>query len=83
MRMSYFVKAGKKLVLSFLYRRRDRAHREIKNIFYKVTQKRRSSGEKVDDMLQTLIDATYKYDLSGTDASINTYGTSIYASPQD
>uniref|UniRef100_A0A6Q2YBW8 Lanosterol 14-alpha demethylase n=1 Tax=Esox lucius TaxID=8010 RepID=A0A6Q2YBW8_ESOLU len=42
------------------FRRRDRAHREIKNIFFKVTQKRRSSGEKVDDMLQTLIDATYK-----------------------
>uniref|UniRef100_A0A8C7VAN3 Lanosterol 14-alpha demethylase n=1 Tax=Oncorhynchus mykiss TaxID=8022 RepID=A0A8C7VAN3_ONCMY len=42
------------------FRRRDRAHREIKNIFYKVTQKRRCSGEKVDDMLQTLIDATYK-----------------------
>uniref|UniRef100_A0A7N6F903 Lanosterol 14-alpha demethylase n=1 Tax=Anabas testudineus TaxID=64144 RepID=A0A7N6F903_ANATE len=42
------------------FRKRDRAHLEIKNIFYKVIQKRRSSGEKVDDILQTLIDATYK-----------------------
>lgn len=40
--------------------RRDRAHREIKNIFFKVIQKRRNSSEKVDDILQTLIDATYK-----------------------
>ncbi|KAF3833986.1 hypothetical protein F7725_025190 [Dissostichus mawsoni] len=38
--------------------KRDNAHREIKNIFSKVTQKRRQSGEKVDDILQTLIDAT-------------------------
>ena len=43
-----------------LDRRRDRAHKEIKNIFFKVLQKRRNSGEKVDDILQTLIDATYK-----------------------
>uniref|UniRef100_A0AAQ5X9V8 Lanosterol 14-alpha demethylase n=1 Tax=Amphiprion ocellaris TaxID=80972 RepID=A0AAQ5X9V8_AMPOC len=42
------------------FRKRDKAHMEIKNIFYKVTQKRRRSGEKVDDILQTLIDATYK-----------------------
>uniref|UniRef100_A0A8C8MFR0 Lanosterol 14-alpha demethylase n=1 Tax=Oncorhynchus tshawytscha TaxID=74940 RepID=A0A8C8MFR0_ONCTS len=56
----YCIHSAGKNRLSFLYRRRDRAHREIKNIFYKVTQKRRSSGEKVDDMLQTLIDATYK-----------------------
>lgn len=41
-------------------RKRDKAHLEIKNIFFKVIQKRRKSGEKVDDMLQTLIDATYK-----------------------
>lgn len=41
-------------------RKRDQAHLEIKNIFFKVIQKRRKSGEKVDDMLQTLIDATYK-----------------------
>eukprot|EP00076_Gallus_gallus_P017230 XP_015136878.1 lanosterol 14-alpha demethylase isoform X2 [Gallus gallus] len=42
------------------FRRRDRAHRAIKNIFYKVIQKRRSSEEKEDDMLQTLLDASYK-----------------------
>ncbi|XP_050189709.1 lanosterol 14-alpha demethylase [Myiozetetes cayanensis] len=42
------------------FRRRDRAHREIKNIFYKVIQKRRKSEEKEDDMLQTLLDASYK-----------------------
>uniref|UniRef100_A0A672Z7N2 Lanosterol 14-alpha demethylase n=1 Tax=Sphaeramia orbicularis TaxID=375764 RepID=A0A672Z7N2_9TELE len=42
------------------FRKRDKAHREIKNIFYKVIQKRRKSQEKVDDILQTLIDATYK-----------------------
>ncbi|CAG5885697.1 unnamed protein product [Menidia menidia] len=42
------------------FRKRDKAHIEIKNIFFKVIQKRRVSGEKVDDILQTLIDATYK-----------------------
>ncbi|XP_020504276.1 lanosterol 14-alpha demethylase [Labrus bergylta] len=42
------------------FRKRDRAHIEIKNIFFKVIQKRRQSGEKVDDILQTLIDSTYK-----------------------
>ncbi|KAM9651254.1 lanosterol 14-alpha demethylase isoform 2-T2 [Trichechus inunguis] len=42
------------------FRRRDRAHREIKNIFYKAIQKRRQSGEKIDDILQTLLDSTYK-----------------------
>lgn len=42
------------------FRRRDRAHKEIKNIFYKVIEKRRVSGERNDDMLQTLLDATYK-----------------------
>lgn len=44
----------------FGFRKRDKAHREIKNMFFKVIEKRRSSGEKVDDILQTLIDATYK-----------------------
>uniref|UniRef100_A0A8C9U4V3 Lanosterol 14-alpha demethylase n=1 Tax=Scleropages formosus TaxID=113540 RepID=A0A8C9U4V3_SCLFO len=42
------------------FRRRDRAHREIKNIFFKVIQKRRESPQEEDDILQTLIDATYK-----------------------
>lgn len=44
----------------FLVRKRDRAHREIKNIFFRVIQKRRQSGENADDILQTLVDATYK-----------------------
>uniref|UniRef100_A0A669D703 Lanosterol 14-alpha demethylase n=1 Tax=Oreochromis niloticus TaxID=8128 RepID=A0A669D703_ORENI len=42
------------------FRKRDRAHREIKKIFYKVIQKRRSSEEKADDILQTFMDSTYK-----------------------
>uniref|UniRef100_UPI00398F6D7F lanosterol 14-alpha demethylase n=1 Tax=Pristiophorus japonicus TaxID=55135 RepID=UPI00398F6D7F len=42
------------------FRRRDKAHREIKNIFYKVIQKRRESNERESDILQTLLDATYK-----------------------
>uniref|UniRef100_A0A8C1HIK7 Lanosterol 14-alpha demethylase n=1 Tax=Cyprinus carpio carpio TaxID=630221 RepID=A0A8C1HIK7_CYPCA len=42
------------------FRRRDRAHLEIKKIFYNVIKKRREATEKNDDILQTLIDATYK-----------------------
>ncbi|XP_003969409.2 lanosterol 14-alpha demethylase [Takifugu rubripes] len=42
------------------FRKRDRAHREIKKIFFKVIEKRRRSGENTDDILQTLVDATYK-----------------------
>ncbi|XP_062871273.1 lanosterol 14-alpha demethylase [Trichomycterus rosablanca] len=42
------------------FRRRDRAHLELKKIFYEVIQKRRRSQEKEDDILQTLVDATYK-----------------------
>uniref|UniRef100_A0A3B1J355 Cytochrome P450, family 51 n=1 Tax=Astyanax mexicanus TaxID=7994 RepID=A0A3B1J355_ASTMX len=38
------------------FRRRDHAHREIKNIFYKVIEKRRQAAEKEDDILQTLMD---------------------------
>uniref|UniRef100_A0A3B1JV74 Cytochrome P450, family 51 n=1 Tax=Astyanax mexicanus TaxID=7994 RepID=A0A3B1JV74_ASTMX len=40
------------------FRRRDHAHREIKNIFYKVIEKRRQAAEKEDDILQTLMDET-------------------------
>lgn len=47
--------------LCFVFRRRDRAHLEIKKIFYNVIKKRREATEKHDDILQTLIDATYKY----------------------
>ncbi|XP_072109812.1 lanosterol 14-alpha demethylase isoform X2 [Mobula birostris] len=42
------------------FRRRDKAHKKIKNIFYDVIKKRRESSTKEDDMLQTLLDATYK-----------------------
>lgn len=42
------------------FRKRDRAHREIKNIFYEVIRERKQSGKREDDMLQTLLDATYK-----------------------
>ncbi|KAM8967319.1 lanosterol 14-alpha demethylase [Pelodytes ibericus] len=52
------------------FRRRDRAHREIKNIFYKVIQKRRQSASTEDDMLQTLLDATYKDGTPLTDDEI-------------
>nr|XP_006636075.1 PREDICTED: lanosterol 14-alpha demethylase isoform X1 [Lepisosteus oculatus] len=52
------------------FRRRDRAHREIKSIFYKVIQKRKESGAREDDMLQTLMDATYKDGRALTDDEI-------------
>ncbi|NP_001296930.1 lanosterol 14-alpha demethylase [Fundulus heteroclitus] len=52
------------------FRKRDKAHREIKNIFFKVIEKRRRSGETPDDILQTLIDATYKDGRSLTDDEI-------------
>ncbi|XP_067952054.1 lanosterol 14-alpha demethylase-like [Watersipora subatra] len=42
-------------------RRRDAAHLELKEIFYKAIAKRRSSGVKgCSDMLQTLLDTPYK-----------------------
>ncbi|XP_041366954.1 lanosterol 14-alpha demethylase-like [Gigantopelta aegis] len=42
------------------FRKRDRAHLEIKKIFYDAIQKRRASDDPDDDMLQTLIESTYK-----------------------
>uniref|UniRef100_A0A8D2LMU3 Lanosterol 14-alpha demethylase n=1 Tax=Varanus komodoensis TaxID=61221 RepID=A0A8D2LMU3_VARKO len=42
------------------FRRRDRAHDKIKAIFYEVIQKRRQSLEKENDILQTLLEVTYK-----------------------
>uniref|UniRef100_A0A3B1INM1 Cytochrome P450, family 51 n=1 Tax=Astyanax mexicanus TaxID=7994 RepID=A0A3B1INM1_ASTMX len=50
------------------FRRRDHAHREIKNIFYKVIEKRRQAAEKEDDILQTLMDAQYKEHYKNTAA---------------
>ncbi|XP_027703651.1 lanosterol 14-alpha demethylase [Vombatus ursinus] len=42
------------------FRRRDQAHRAIKNIFCEAIWKRRKSKEKIDDILQTLLESTYK-----------------------
>ncbi|TTZ70360.1 Lanosterol 14-alpha demethylase [Bagarius yarrelli] len=53
------------------FRQRDRAHIAIKEIFYKVIEKRRRSTEKKDDILQTLIDANYKDGRALTDDEIS------------
>ncbi|ESO04014.1 hypothetical protein HELRODRAFT_157030 [Helobdella robusta] len=42
------------------FKRRDRAHRKMKELFLEAIRMRRSSQTKEDDMLQTLIDASYK-----------------------
>ncbi|XP_055337265.1 lanosterol 14-alpha demethylase-like [Paramacrobiotus metropolitanus] len=42
------------------FRRRDIAHKKMKQIFYQAIAKRRMAPEKPDDMLQTLIDSAYK-----------------------
>ncbi|XP_002741586.1 lanosterol 14-alpha demethylase-like [Saccoglossus kowalevskii] len=39
--------------------KRDRAHKKMKQIFYEAIAKRRA-GDTEDDMLQTLLDSTYK-----------------------
>ncbi len=44
---------------SHFFRKRDEAHRKVKEMFAEVIAKRKS-GEPEDDMLQTLIDSTYK-----------------------
>lgn len=41
------------------YRKRDRAHLKLKEMFYAAINKRRNS-EPEDDMLQTLLDTPYK-----------------------
>ena len=45
-----------------IYRRRDRAHIQIKNVFYEVINRRRQAGNKpgAEDMLHTLMHTTYK-----------------------
>ncbi|XP_072029880.1 lanosterol 14-alpha demethylase-like [Amphiura filiformis] len=53
---------------SFL--KRDRAHLEVKKIFYKVIKQRRDSQEEADDMLQILIDSKYKNGKHLTDEEI-------------
>ncbi|XP_019646002.1 PREDICTED: lanosterol 14-alpha demethylase-like [Branchiostoma belcheri] len=42
------------------FRKRDRANREMKKVFKKIIQQRRESGDSDDDMLQTLMESTYK-----------------------
>ncbi|KAL7976550.1 hypothetical protein Chor_008499 [Crotalus horridus] len=50
---------------------RDRAHYKVKSIFYEVIQKRRQSSTREDDMLQTLLDVTYKDGRPLTDDEIS------------
>ncbi|KAK2150111.1 hypothetical protein LSH36_423g02010 [Paralvinella palmiformis] len=42
------------------FRKRDIAHKKVKEIFYDVIKKRRESDVRGDDMLQTLLDSKYK-----------------------
>uniref|UniRef100_UPI00358F2054 lanosterol 14-alpha demethylase isoform X1 n=1 Tax=Myxine glutinosa TaxID=7769 RepID=UPI00358F2054 len=42
------------------FRKRDKAHREIKRIFAGVIASRRSSGKRENDILQILLETTYK-----------------------
>ncbi|KAF6039425.1 CYP51A1 [Bugula neritina] len=51
-------------------RRRDAAHVEMKKIFYAAIEKRRASGNKGEDMLQTLLDTPYKSGRYMTDDEI-------------
>lgn len=47
-------------VLNSHFRKRDKAHQEVKRIFHEVIQQRRESEQQEDDMLQTLIDSNYR-----------------------
>ena len=42
------------------FKKRDEAHLRVKEIFYNAIQTRKQTENKEDDMLQTLIDSTYK-----------------------
>jgi len=44
--------------------RRDMAHKKVKQLFYEAIKARKESGSGEDDMLQTLIDTTYKWDMA-------------------
>ncbi|RUS69847.1 hypothetical protein EGW08_022392 [Elysia chlorotica] len=52
------------------FRKRDRAHIEVKTIFRQAIQKRRADPNPDDDMLQTLIESTYKSGRKLTDDEI-------------
>ena len=47
------------ILISFS-RKRDAAHLKVKDIFYKAISERRAAVDHEDDMLQTLIESTYK-----------------------
>ncbi|OQV16844.1 Lanosterol 14-alpha demethylase [Hypsibius exemplaris] len=53
------------------FRRRDAAQKRIKEIFFNAIQKRRTSGRHAEDILQTLIEATYKDGRHLTDDEIS------------
>lgn len=48
------------IMISCNGRKRDKAHLAVKQMFYQVIQRRREAKEQEDDILQTLIDSTYK-----------------------
>ncbi|XP_005103142.1 lanosterol 14-alpha demethylase [Aplysia californica] len=53
------------------FRKRDRANLELKRIFGEAIQERRADPSPDDDMLQTLIDSTYKSGRGLTDDEIS------------
>ncbi|KAK0054595.1 lanosterol 14-alpha demethylase [Biomphalaria pfeifferi] len=53
------------------FRKRDKAQKEMKQIFHEIIQKRRANPNPDDDMLQTLIDAKYKSGRSLSDEEIS------------
>ena len=53
------------------FRRRDAAQKRMKEIFFKAIQKRRASTVHDDDILQTLIETTYKDGRNLTDDEIS------------
>ncbi|KAK6185974.1 hypothetical protein SNE40_008098 [Patella caerulea] len=53
------------------FRKRDRAHLEMKKIFHEVIENRRKNGNAEEDMLQTLITSTYKDGRPLTDDEIS------------
>lgn len=53
------------------FRKRDRAHQDVKRIFHEVIQQRRNSKKDEDDMLQTLIDSKYKSGVHLSDDEIS------------
>ena len=44
----------------WLFRKRDAAHIKVKELFYQAIAQRRAAGGQHEDLLQSLLDATYK-----------------------